>query len=169
MSSNKLTLKEANPFSDDYEQLLDFTKKMQCDKTGIDYLLNIREQYNEDEYKKLKLKENRLINILILYENEMIKDYVYYQAEKDRKTVTIEFLGIQKTYRTRPLIDLAIDYLTIHYDMITVFLLQKKEDKSLGNILTKKNLESLGEEFGFMVYLIDHHIKQERENIICTV
>jgi len=166
---NNTFIAEANAFHNDYEKLLKFIEKNNSEPIGLDHLLNIRNQYEESEYQEIRNKSHILSGILMLMEEDEIKDYAFFHGERDLKTVKLEFPTMTNDYNERPLVDYTLDYITLHYNMITVHVLQNKEDKSLGRLLEKKEMESLGEEFGKVVYFMEKQPKEERERIICTM
>lgn len=102
------------------------------------------------EYKDKK--ENEIQKVLYIKENNKIKDACLIEIKKDLKQANIEFLKLEKKYKSRKLLKITEEFLFNVLNIYDIFI-EIKKDEYLENYLIKLNYEDLGITNNSHIYL----------------
>lgn len=153
----------ADPYNEDHISLFkEFETRNNFNNKTSTVLENIKNNYTKEQYEEA-LKDKNIINeYLFLEDKGYMKDYCFINAEKDRKSTTLELPIFEDAPKNRTIISMATDYSFNVLGMQTVAVITDLNNKKLIENLEKKSFENLGEENGKIIFVKENEIEKEQ-------
>lgn len=152
-----------NPYNNEHVKLLtNYEQENLVDTKAIELINTCREQMTEEEYEKAQYINNDFQYILMIEEDNQIKDYCHISGEKDRKTCYLLLGAKQKQTKKRDIIEYASNYAFDILGMNDIFLTENNEN----NHLITSGFYCLGETNGNIIYLKQREDIEENKKVI---
>jgi len=153
----------ADPYNEDHINLFkEFeTRNNYNDKTST-ILENIKNNYTKEQYEEDMKNKNIINEYLFLEDKGYMKDYCFINAERDRKSATLELPIFEDSPKNRMIISQATDYSFNVLGMQTIVVMTDINNKRLIDNLEKKSFENLGEENGKIIFVKEKELDKEQ-------
>lgn len=165
MSAERLFL--LDPYNDNHFVLMEeFESKNELPKTTTEILSNIRSSVSKETYIENKKKNNDINEILIIVQDDRIKDSCAIDGVKDRKSCTITFPSLKNRLKNRKLVTIATDYALNTLGMQEAFTIMPIENQSIMTMLEPQGFENLGTEGNTIMYLKEKDIQNKAQRVM---
>ena len=136
MSTN--SYKVASPYETNHIKLFnDFESHNDNRFPVTQYLIETRDKYSKEEYDKNIMNNNEMNIIVFSMDKDKIKDYCWIREERDIKLCELLPAQLNKTPRTREIMDIASNYAFNREGMERVFVSIEKSDNLYNQLLNE--------------------------------
>lgn len=142
-----------DPYNENHISIINNSSK----KDNFKPFMNLSAVCSKEEYEKLKISKNEMLECLLKLEQDSIINYCIFTGTKDNRFVQISL----ENQLDKRFLEQSVNYAFQVLNAYTVTIFSDKESSSLENL----GFESLGEDNGIITYVKEQELNLKSEKV----